>query len=314
MTTTISVIFSPRASSLPSIRLAPAKGLDPSAVAAQAVPVTSEGIARASDGLPARLIKPHTREKLDRHGRYCGIFNGGMRKLWPDNRGYLELFAGPGRLIERYEELDGCPLLAARSDPPFNKLAFVEWNRELADALEQRLRARGLDEDRALVVAGDANDPDVLRQAMDFLPAPGLIFCFIDPEDINGHWDAIAFLASLRRWPKGQRVDFLVNVPVGPMKRNYREAPKISRVLGTEAWTERVAEGESLGPVFRETLAAQFKTIGYECAEHTVIRAVGTNAPVYDLVFASADERGVDFWRKIAAVSPSGQRTLDLDV
>ena len=267
----------------------------------------------ASDDLPARLIKPHTREKLDRHAQYCGIFNGGMRNAWPDNRGYLELFAGPGRLIEGGEELDGCPLIAAASSPAFTKLAFVEWKPTLAAALDHRLREKGLGEDRALVVAGDANDPKVLGQAMDFLPVPGLIFCFIDPEAINGHWDAIDFLAS-RRWPERQRVDFLVNVPIGPMKRNYQQDAAISRVLGTDAWIERVAIGEPLGLVFRETLAAQFKGIGYQCAEHMVIRAGGTNAPVYELVFANHDPRGVDFWRKIAAVTPSGQRTLDLDV
>jgi uncharacterized protein (DUF305 family) len=32
----------------------------------------------ASDGLSARRIKPHAREKFDRHGKYCGIFNRGM--------------------------------------------------------------------------------------------------------------------------------------------------------------------------------------------------------------------------------------------
>lgn len=276
--------------------------------------MTADGTAPASDGLPARRIKPHTREKLDRHGRYCGIFNRGMRNLWPDNRGYLELFAGPGRLIESDEELDGCPLIAAASNPPFNKLAFVELDPGLASALELRLRARGLGGDVARVFAGDANNPDVLRLAMDFLSAPGLIFCFIDPEDINGHWDAIAFLASRRAWPARQRVDFLVNLPIGPMKRNYRVDAAITDVLGTDTWTERVAVGKPLGPVFRETLAEQFRRIGYECAEHMAIRAVVTNTPVYDLVFASGDERGIDFWRKIAAVSPSGQRTLDLGV
>lgn len=276
--------------------------------------MTADGIALGADGLRARRVKPHAREKLDRHGRYCGIFNGGMRNLWPDNRGYLELFAGPGRLIESGEELDGCPLIAAASAPEFNKLAFVEWEPELAAALEQRLRAKGLGEDHTHVVCGDANDPEVLRRAMDFLPAPGLIFCFIDPEDINGHWDAIEYLASRRRRPERQRVDFLVNVPIGSMKRNYRVDAAISQVLGTDAWRERVAVGEPLGPVFRETLTEQFKSIGYECAEHMAIRAVGTNTPVYDLIFASGDERGIDFWRKIAAVTPSGQRTLDLGV
>jgi hypothetical protein len=38
------------------------------------------------------------------------------------------------------------------------------------------------------------------------------------------------------------------------------------------------------------------------------IRAGGT--PVYDLVFASRSPRGMDFWRKIQKIRPSGQREL----
>jgi DNA-binding CsgD family transcriptional regulator len=53
----------------------------------------------ASDGLPARLIKPHTVGKVDRHGKYVTIFNSGMKNLWPDNRGYLELFASTGLAV-----------------------------------------------------------------------------------------------------------------------------------------------------------------------------------------------------------------------
>lgn len=50
----------------------------------------------ASDGLPARVVKAHTLEKFDRHGKYCATFNNAMRYFWKENRGYLELFAGPG--------------------------------------------------------------------------------------------------------------------------------------------------------------------------------------------------------------------------
>jgi hypothetical protein len=32
--------------------------------------------------------------------------------------------------------------------------------------------------------------------------------------------------------------------------------------------------------------------------------------PVYDLVFASRSPRGIDFWKKIQKISPSGQRRL----
>jgi hypothetical protein len=153
----------------------------------------------ASDGLPARLIKPHTLEKYDRRRKYCSILNRGMRYLWPENRGYLELFAGPGMAIdeELEEEVDACPLTAATGviDSGFSRLAFVEIDRDLVGALEERLRRRGVGPDRALVIAGDVNDRDVLARALEFLPDPGLVFTFVDPEDINFEW------ASVRECP-----------------------------------------------------------------------------------------------------------------
>jgi three-Cys-motif partner protein len=260
----------------------------------------------ASDGLPARVIKPHSRDKSDRHEKYCGIL-GGMKGQWA--LGYLELFAGPGLTIDHGEESDGCPLVAARPDTHFERMAFVEYDPELAAALETRLRRRGFGPDRALVLAADANDPAVLSQAMDFLPAPGLIFAFIDPEDINGDWRAVQLLSS-RRWPERQAVDFLINLPVGSMKRNYSSDEKITRVLGTDEWRARVDAGEKLGPVFRETYAEQFKRIGFTTAEHMEVRAYGSQTPVYDLVFASRHPKGLEFWQKIQKIQPSGQRTL----
>jgi len=135
----------------------------------------------ATDGLPARLIKPHSLEKFDRHRKYCTIFNNGMKNLWVGNRGYLELFAATGSAVVEDDgsEVDGCPLLAAQSE--FSRLAFVEFNPILAAALEQRLRQRGVNFDRARVFCGDANDPMVLAEALAFLPDPGLNFAFIDP-------------------------------------------------------------------------------------------------------------------------------------
>lgn len=62
----------------------------------------------ASDGLPARLIKPHTHAKFDRHRKYCRIFNAGMVKQWPDNRGYLELFASSGLAVDGRDEVEAC--------------------------------------------------------------------------------------------------------------------------------------------------------------------------------------------------------------
>jgi three-Cys-motif partner protein len=266
-----------------------------------------------SDGLPARLIKPHTREKFYLHGRYCSIFNTGMHRHWPDNRGYLELFAGSGLAVdaETGDEVDGSPLRAASvSEPGFNRLAFVEADEELAAALETRLRARGVGEERALVLPGDANDRDVLSRAIAFMPNPGLVFVFVDPEDINNEWQAVEFLAE-RDYP---RLDFLVNLPMGAIKRelgNKRYDSTVG-VVGTDEWIPRVLAGEPPGPVLRETYAAQFERLVFKVAEHIEVRAADQRTPIYDLVFASRSPRALDFWKKIQAIDLHGQRELRL--
>jgi hypothetical protein len=83
--------------------------------------------------------------------------------------GYPELSAGPGRAILDNDELDGCPLIAARRDSLFHRLALVEYDQELAGALEQRLGTRGLGSARTRVFAAGANDSEVLFAAMEFL-------------------------------------------------------------------------------------------------------------------------------------------------
>jgi three-Cys-motif partner protein len=260
----------------------------------------------ASDGLPARVIRPHTLEKFGWHGALCTIFATGMKGMWAKRRGYLELFAATGLAVvdDDRSEVDGCPLQAIERD--FARLAVVAFNPHLAAALEQRLRARGVGPDRARVFWGDANDPRVLAEALAFLPDPGLNLVFIDPEDINADWEAIKFIASRPR----QRADFLVNLPIGAMKRNPT-SKAITTVLGTDEWIARYGAGEPLGLVFRETMSKQFERIGFQVARHKEIRAYANQTPIYDLVFASRHARGVEFWRKIEKINPvTQQRTL----
>jgi hypothetical protein len=116
--------------------------------------VSEDTRAVASDGLPARLIKPHTLEKFDYHDRYCGIVAVGMPGSWGGNVGYLELMAGSGIAMnaETGIEVEASPLRSAVAGPPgFCRLAYVEADEELAAALAKRLRARGHGSDRARV-------------------------------------------------------------------------------------------------------------------------------------------------------------------
>ena len=265
----------------------------------------------ASDGLPARTIKAHSLEKFDRHGKYCATFNNAMRYLWKDNRGYLELFAGPGLAIdeETGQEVDGCPLIAASmKQPGFTRLAFVECDPELADALEQRLRRRGIGADQALVIAGDANDHDTIAQAVAFLPNPGLVYAFVDPEDINNEWHALEFLAS-RRYP---RIDLLINLPINAIERaiGRKHFDPITRVIGHDRWLAEIEAGGEPAAVTRAAYRAQLETLNYAFVRDKQITIAGSSRNIYDLFFASRNPRAAKLWDAIERIQPSGQRAL----
>lgn len=268
-------------------------------------------IQKASDGLPARVIRPHTLEKFDRHGKYCSAFNTAMKNRWVENRGYLELFAGPGLAIdaETGEEVLGCPLIAAsRKNPGFSRLAFVELDTELADALEQRLRAHGLDEAKARVFQGDANDPAVLGAALGFLPNPGLVFTFIDPEDINNEWRAVDFLAH-RNYP---RLDFLINLPINAIERaiGRKHYEPINRVIGHDRWLDEVLAGEDPATVIRAAYTRQLESLQFAIVRDKQITIAGSARNMYDLFFASRNPRAGELWDAIEKIQASGQRHL----
>jgi three-Cys-motif partner protein len=207
------------------------------------------------------------------------------------------------------EEIEASPLRAAAAGPPgFRRLAYVEADAELAAALARRLRDRGHSSDRARVFRGDANDPDVLERALAFL-GRGLLVTFIDPEDINHWWTTNEFLASRRR-----SIDFLINLPIGPMKRELGNGRFDStlRVIGTDAWLPHYKLGEPAGPLLRSTYAEQFKALGFDDPKHEQIRSADNRAPLYDLVFASRHPRAHDFWDRITARNRYGQARLPL--
>jgi three-Cys-motif partner protein len=270
--------------------------------------VSSNTTTRASDGLPARLIKPHTLEKFDYHDRYCEIVSVGMPASWGGHVGYLELMAGSGLAIaENGVEIEASPLRAAGC-AGFARLAYIEADELLATALGRRLRARGYGPDRARVFRGDANDLDVLARALAFIDR-GLLVTFIDPEDINHWWTTNEYLAKRRR-----SIDFLINLPIGPMKRELGNGRYDStvRVIGTDSWITAYRAGEPAGRLLRSTYAEQFKALGFSDPKHEQIRTTDTRATLYDLGFASRHPRAHDFWDRITTRDPHGQGRLPL--
>ena len=66
-----------------------------------------------NDGLPLRESGLWALDKLDYLQRYINVLETSMRKKWP-RRAYIDLFAGPGKCIDRKtgQIFLGSPLIA----------------------------------------------------------------------------------------------------------------------------------------------------------------------------------------------------------
>jgi three-Cys-motif partner protein len=85
--------------------------------------------------------RPHTRDKLYTLGYYLEEFTGAMAGKFP-NLVYVDLFAGPGRgKFPNGSIMEGSPLIAARTSPPFTKLILVEASARRFAVLKKRLTA-----------------------------------------------------------------------------------------------------------------------------------------------------------------------------
>jgi three-Cys-motif partner protein len=93
----------------------------------------------ASDGLVARKSGGWAKRKHHYLGNYCGITTKSMQSKW--RLVYLDVMAGPGRckMKDSGEEFAGSPLVAL--DHAFAQYVFIEEDKNLADALRQRVRA-----------------------------------------------------------------------------------------------------------------------------------------------------------------------------
>ena len=96
-----------------------------------------QGLVTASDGLPALLVSDHVREKEFAIERMIAIFNNGMQRKW-NRRYYIDLFAGPGKCLirESQEEVEGSPILAAKSKVKFTDYFLSDIDSECLEAVE----------------------------------------------------------------------------------------------------------------------------------------------------------------------------------
>jgi three-Cys-motif partner protein len=276
-------------------------------------------VTHPEDGLSVRCVGKWAETKHFYLRRYIDIFTTAMRDKW--KLAYVDLFAGPGKCVRRDTGafLDGSPLIALGTRFPFHSYHFVELNPQCMDALRSRCQTIAIG-GRVRYYQEDCNDAvEKIRQGL----GPGtLALAFIDPTGLQFRFD------SLRRLAEGSRVDLIVTfMDHLDIRRNLeqhylkRENRALDEFLGTNKWRNRVsalvAQGQTKAALteIRDVYLNQLSTLGYakdltSDAESVRVRTDTSRAPLYLMLFAAKDKKGIEFWNKIRLKEEDGQGRL----
>lgn len=280
------------------------------------------------DGLKIRCVGSWGQRKIHYLVKYFGIFTVGMHKIWKGDLNYLELCSGPGRCVfrESKAEVDGTAL-AIMNDPCFKHIktaTFIDFNDEVVSVLNERITNANKN-DRAVARIGDYNNFTQIKQIMGAVPKNSLNMMLIDPTDCSLPFETIRIIKR-----ELERVDLIINVPIfSDVGRNVSNAvldpdkyktviEKYTRFIGDRKFlfegelVEAINRGENLKNIRMMILNKyydQLRKIGYQFFNHVVVERNGVN--LYYLLFASADERGLDFWNKISLRDDLGQTSLN---
>jgi three-Cys-motif partner protein len=257
-----------------------------------------------TDGLPARVVKPWSEEKLYFVDRYMDIFANGMRRKWK-YLAYVDLFAGPGVCVtaKSNDFHDGSPLRAFRH--PFTHHVYVDLDRVAVDALRRRT-AKWRTERVVEVIEGDCNA--VIDKVIAALPERDcLVFAFIDPTNWQIRFETVQKLVSVRR------VDVLLTFHVGHLKRVAdRDQPEVDAFIGRSSREcfepGRTPRLDEYARVYRE----QMVKLGY--LDRSTARDIkiknSKNALLYTLPLYSRHPLAFDFFDRVSDEDLSGQLTL----
>jgi len=257
------------------------------------------------DGLVVRPSGVWVKQKYYYLKRYLDIFSKGMKNRWGGNLTYIDLFAGPGRcLIESAnKEEDGSPLLALQYD--FKKYVFVEESKKLIEALKTRCK-NSPKFSKIEFLEGDCNN--VVDKIIHQVDPIGLNLILIDPTGIDIHYKTV------ERIVKEKRVDLLINVQLGmDITRNFLvykkkgNNSKLGLFLGDNVDWDKLNNSQDAVKLYKERI----KELGYQTVEFKDITIKNTlNAPMYFLLFASKNPKGLRFWKEITKKDHSGQLEL----
>lgn len=263
------------------------------------------------DGFAIPVVGRWAKRKYHFLSRYLAMFSTGMKNKWPE-RHYIDLFASAGiaRLRDSGELVESSALLAAGVPDSFSWLHLCERDFQLVQALESRLRARGV-VDRCSIVHGDVNER--IDDLLSGVPRTGaLSVAFADPFGLHLDFETVRKVAE-------RRCDLIILMAdnmdaLRNWAKYYMENPSstLDRFMGESGWRQLLSDTamDRQAEALRTRYCERLKELGYShFAWERVANSRGRD--IYTLLYASRSSVGLKFWREAAKVDEGGQRQLE---
>jgi three-Cys-motif partner protein len=213
---------------------------------------------------------------------------------------YIDAYAGPGIHLSKTtgEVVDGSPLIALKTNPPFSEYHFIDADPRRAE----QLRSIAGDRDNVFIYSEDCNKVllrDVFPRAKfaDYKRA----MCLLDPYNINLAWEVIEAAG------KSGSIEVFLNLMIMDINRNaMRKNPdkslqskmdQLTRLWGDETWKDvgydtngnlfgepEKVSNEHFEAAFRDRLK---KKAGFKFVSRPMPMKTKNNAIIYYLYFAS---------------------------
>ena len=264
------------------------------------------------DGLPVRVVKPHSAKKAAMVGADLGTVGRAMAKKWFEVH-YIELFSGPGYLLDEAngEEVPGSPIQALTIQASFDRYVFADFSSDCTDALERRIAAMRR-EGQALppthVLQGDANDPVHLERVCALIDPRALVLAYLDPAKPNLHWSTVEFLAT-----RFEFIDFIINLPFSAIHRSLTAGGEAAPRLVLNHPHPMQLVDPNPGQTAQNIRAHYIEQLGRLGFIHTAQRCVHTvwsNSPLYDVILASRKNIAVKLFEAANRKQQSSQLGL----
>lgn len=214
---------------------------------------------------------------------------------------YIDAYAGPGYHLSKAtgETVEGSPLIALNTDPPFDEYHFIDTE----PARAKRIRELAGDRPDVHTYTEDCNAVllrDVFPRARhsDYRRA----LCLLDPYNINLSWDVIEAAG------KSGSIEIFLNFMIMDINRNalrkrmekslQSKVDQLTRLVGDESWKDagyrevetlfgpdyQKVSNEEFAEWFRQRLIAK---AGFKHVPKPMPMKTKTNAVIYYLYFAS---------------------------